>query len=91
MDCVVENRDEVIKKVSFDDLPGSTVNDVLAALGSKREAGKSEDDLTYMRVSELRKRLHAKGLCVDGSRKAVGPCWRKILTKHIHLQVVSFA
>ena len=71
MDYVVENRDEVVEKVSFDDLPGSMVNDVLTALGSKRQARMSGDDFTYMRVAELRKRLHAKGLCVDGSRKAM--------------------
>jgi len=71
MDYVVENRNEVIKKVSFEDLPGSMLRDFLAALGSKGQSGKGESDFEYMRVCELRQRLHAKGLCVDGSKKAM--------------------
>ena len=32
---MLENRDEVNKKISFHDAPGALVNDVLAALGRK--------------------------------------------------------
>ena len=73
MDFVVENRKDIIGKVSFDDLPGTMYMDMLTAITQAQEAGKSgpDGDIDFMRVSELRRRLHAKGLCVDGSRKAM--------------------
>ncbi|EJK54186.1 hypothetical protein THAOC_26249 [Thalassiosira oceanica] len=71
MDFVVEKKKDIIGKISLDDLPGTMVMDVLTAVA--QEGGKSgpDDDVDFMRVSELRQRLHEKGLCVDGSRKAM--------------------
>ncbi|KAL3762578.1 hypothetical protein ACHAW5_003116 [Stephanodiscus triporus] len=73
MDFMVENRDEVLEKVSFRDAPGDFVRDVLAALarGEKkgRTNGDSGTDLSAMRISELRLKAHENGLNVDGSRE----------------------
>ena len=73
MDFVVEKKDEIIGKISLADLPGTMCMDMLTAISQAQRRGNngSGDDLDFMRVSELRKRLHAKGLCVDGSRKAM--------------------
>jgi hypothetical protein len=63
-------------KVSFDNVPGSTVKDLLAAVkrGKKEEGGGSSVDpsnFNTMRVGTLRRMLHEKGLDVDGSREAM--------------------
>ena len=71
LDFVVENSGEVLDKVSLDDVPGSAVSDLLAATSRKIEGGKEGDNLNIMRVSELRQKLHEKGLDIDGSRKAM--------------------
>ncbi|EJK50264.1 hypothetical protein THAOC_30789 [Thalassiosira oceanica] len=72
MDFVVKKKDEIIGKISLDDLPGTMVMDVLTAISQAQREGKNgDDDIDFMRVSELRRRLHEKGLCVDGSRKAM--------------------
>mmetsp|Transcript_5419 Transcript_5419/g.12332 ORF Transcript_5419/g.12332 Transcript_5419/m.12332 type:complete len:394 (-) Transcript_5419:47-1228(-) len=70
MDFVVENRDDVLANISLDNLPSTMMMDLLTAVGSVKK-GDSSDDYTYMRVDELRKQLHEKGLCFDGSRKAM--------------------
>jgi len=72
MDFVAENNDNVLDEVSFDDVPGSIVPDLLAAV-SRTTGGNtdSKDDRKFMRVNELRKRLQEKGLNVDGSRKTM--------------------
>ncbi|EJK48271.1 hypothetical protein THAOC_32950 [Thalassiosira oceanica] len=74
MDFVAENGDNVIGNVSFDDVPGNLMSDLLTAFSQgKKATGSSapDDDLKLMRVVELRKRLHDKGLCVDGSRETM--------------------
>ena len=72
LDFVVENSDEVLDKVSLDDVPGSAVSDLLAATSRKDKNGKEGDDnLNIMRVGELRQKLHEKGLDIDGSRKTM--------------------
>mmetsp|Transcript_10867 Transcript_10867/g.26829 ORF Transcript_10867/g.26829 Transcript_10867/m.26829 type:complete len:411 (-) Transcript_10867:412-1644(-) len=72
MDFIVQNEVDVINKVSFKDIPGETVKDVLAAMArGKNKSGENstcEDHLCTMRITELRKRVHKKGLEVDGSR-----------------------
>ena len=50
-----------MKNVSFDNVPGHLMKDLLTAVDM--------DD--SMRVSTLRKKLHEKGLAVDGSREAM--------------------
>ena len=72
LDFALENSDEVLDKVSFDDVPGTIVADLLAATSRKYKGGKKgSDDFSTMRVSELRKKLHEKGLDIDGSRTAM--------------------
>ncbi|EJK50267.1 hypothetical protein THAOC_30792 [Thalassiosira oceanica] len=72
MDFVVKKKDEIIGKIFLDDLPGTMVMDMLTAISqAQREGNNGDDDIDTMRVSELRRRLHEKGLCVDGSRKAM--------------------
>ena len=75
MDYIVENKADVIKKISFTDAPGTLMNDMLTAVvrseteKSANPAGNDENDLLLMRVSELRKKAHKRGLDVDGSRE----------------------
>jgi speckle-type POZ protein len=75
MDFIVENKSEVIKKMSFVDLvPGTFVRDVLVAMArGERNVGGADvnvdDQYDSLRISELRKRAHEKGLNVDGSRE----------------------
>ncbi|EJK64479.1 hypothetical protein THAOC_14781, partial [Thalassiosira oceanica] len=75
MDFVAENGDKIVGKVSFDDVPGNLISDILTAFAQgKKSAGEvimSKDDLKFMRVDDLRKRLHEKGLCIDGSRETM--------------------
>lgn len=58
---LVKNRSEVQKKLSFDNVPGHLMMDLLAAI----------DVNDSISVSALRKRLHDMGLEVDGSREAM--------------------
>jgi len=74
MDYIVENKAEVIKKLSFADMiPGTLMRDLLAAVsrGERNIDGSDGDESQYhsMRISELRKRSYEKGLNVDGSRE----------------------
>ena len=74
IDFAVENGLDIIGKVSFDNVPGSMMTDLLTAMTrkeKKKSANSGEDDLSTMRVSELRKKLDEKGLDVDGSREAM--------------------
>lgn len=61
MDFIVTNRTKVIEKVSFADVPGDLMKDLLVAY-----------DLEEIEtVNALRKRSYAKGLEIDGSREAL--------------------
>ena len=73
IDFVVENSKDVLKKVSLKDVPGGVFADLLTAMAREKneDATTDEDDLSTMRVSELRKKLDEKGLDVDGSREAM--------------------
>jgi len=71
VDFLVDNGKEVSSKASFDDLPGHVVKDVLVATARKEDRERCIDDIDMMRVSELRRKLHQKGLDVDGSREAM--------------------
>ncbi|EJK53386.1 hypothetical protein THAOC_27194 [Thalassiosira oceanica] len=74
MDFVAENGDKIIGNVSFSNVPGELMSDLLTAttrgIMSTGKAA-SEDDLKFTRVGELRRRLHDKGLCIDGSRETM--------------------
>jgi hypothetical protein len=73
MDYIMRNKADVIKKISFTDAPGTLMNDMLTAVvrseTGANPAGNDENDLLLMRVSELRKKAHKRGLDVDGSRE----------------------
>ena len=76
MDFVVENGDEVYEKVSFESFPGHLVKDLLSAMNrGKKKDGASGSTITNklnsMRISELRRELHVRGLDVDGSRETM--------------------
>ena len=68
MDFIAENSDEAENKLSFDDVPGSAMKDLLAAM-NRAKSNASSNDLPTRRVNDLRKMLHDKGLDVDGSRE----------------------
>jgi hypothetical protein len=76
MDYILKNKAEVLKKmVSFDDVPSTLMRDLLAAVarGEREEGGtdgnNAEVQFSTMRISELRRKAHEKGLEVDGSRE----------------------
>ena len=74
MDYIVANKDDIIGKVSFDNLPSSMMTDLLTAVsrGEQNESNNG-DKINYnkMRVGTLRKMLDEKGLDVDGSRESM--------------------
>ena len=61
----------VAEKVSLKNIPGGLFADLLTAMNrkgaGKDEDGGSGDKYSNMRISDLRKQLHGKGLDVDGS------------------------
>ena len=76
-DYIVEQKHNIIGKVSLGNFPSHLVTDLLAAMA--RGEGYMEDDVgedketvkyNKMRVGTLRKMLDEKGLDVDGSREA---------------------
>ena len=74
MDFIVENSAEVLEKVSMKDIPGGMFADMLAAVarGDKKKVidkGGKEDQFSTMRISDLRRKAHERGLDVDGSRE----------------------
>ena len=73
LDFMVENKVEVLQKLSFKDAPGTLINDVFAAVarGEKKSGNdaSNDDQLCTMRISDLRRKVHEKGLDVDGSRE----------------------
>jgi hypothetical protein len=74
MDFIVDNKFEVLEKLSFADVPGTLMRDVLAAT-ARVEMRSGGGDVTVdrkyysLRISELRKMAHKNGLNVDGSRE----------------------
>ena len=78
MDYIVKNKHGIMGKVSFSNVPGDMMTDLLAAMarGEETDAGEDDDDkerIKYnkMRVGTLRKMLDEKGLDVDGSRESM--------------------
>jgi hypothetical protein len=74
MDYIVDNKTQVIEKLSFANAPGTLVTDVLAATarGEMRSGGGDvtvDNQYNALRISELRKRAYENGLNVDGSRE----------------------
>ena len=74
MDFVAENGDKIVGNVSFSSVPSELMSDLLTAFSREKKSTSTsapDDDLKFMRVGELRKRLHDKGLCIDGSRETM--------------------
>jgi len=75
IDFLAENSIEVVEKISFKDVPGHMMKDLLVVFGrnGKKDATGTAavDELTTLRVSALRRKLAEKGLDVDGSREAM--------------------
>ena len=70
MDFVVKNKAEVLEKTSFVNAPGNLMQDLLAAVvrGENRTAG-GRNKVNALRIYELRRIAHERGLEVDGSRE----------------------
>jgi len=72
MDFIVKNKIEILENKMLAGAPDSITYDILSAV-ARREiesaAGASENSLSVLRISELRRRAHARGLDVDGSRE----------------------
>jgi speckle-type POZ protein len=75
MNFLAANHYEAAEKISFSDVPGHLMKDLLIAFGrssnSKKDTNGSADELTTLSVSDLRRKLAEKGLDVDGSREAM--------------------
>eukprot|EP00984_Skeletonema_dohrnii_P002601 scaffold912_cov121-Skeletonema_dohrnii-CCMP3373.AAC.2 len=81
MDFIVENKQEVTQRVSFQDVPGDVCKDLLIAVSrhydedSPGDDGEEEIDIektfSKMRIRDLRHKLDEKGLDIDGSREAL--------------------
>jgi len=73
MDYIVANKDDIIGKVSFDNVPSSMITDVLAAVsrGEQNETNGNSKNYNKMRVGTLRRMLDERGLYVDGSRESM--------------------
>ena len=72
IDFIVDNADKVLHKVSLKDAPEGVVADLVAAVSREKKKSSSDTgngDLTSMRISDLRRKLHEKGLSIDGSRE----------------------
>jgi hypothetical protein len=68
IDFIVDTKIEVLKRVSFKDVPGTLVSDVLTAF-SRAEG--ERDDFATLRISDLRRKVHEIGMNVDGSREVL--------------------
>jgi len=85
MDFIVETKEEVMQRVSFNDVPGDVCKDLLAAMARREDVAGSDDvkeaeaqdvdvemkNFSKMRIGDLRQRLDEKGLGIDGSREAL--------------------
>lgn len=75
MDFIIEHKAEVLEKVSLTEAPGGVLAELLAAAyretKKKTSLGAAEVDFGSMRICDLRRRLHEKGLDIDGSREAL--------------------
>ena len=82
MDFIVENKQEVLQRVSFQDVPGDVCKDLLAAMSRHYDEDSTGDDddenetdvekmCSKMRIRDLRRMLDDKGLDIDGSREAL--------------------
>ncbi|KAK1739348.1 BTB/POZ and MATH domain-containing protein [Skeletonema marinoi] len=75
MDFLAENTEEASERISFSEVPGHVMKDLLVAFSrtkkTKQDNQGDNNNFTVMRVNELRMKLDEKGLNVDGSREAM--------------------
>lgn len=80
MDFIVENKKEVLQKVSFKDVSGDMYKDLLAAVSryygddnyhDEGEEEQDDEDIDTMRIGTLRRKLDSFRLDIDGSREAL--------------------
>ena len=75
MDFLAENTEEASERISFSDVPGHVMKDLLVAFSRTKKTKQvnqgDNNNFTIMRVSELRMKLAKVGLDVDGSREAM--------------------
>mmetsp|Transcript_10964 Transcript_10964/g.20062 ORF Transcript_10964/g.20062 Transcript_10964/m.20062 type:complete len:395 (-) Transcript_10964:147-1331(-) len=74
VDFMVENGKDILGKVSFENVPSSMMTDILTAVTRGKDTNGDHSDVSdynTMRVGTLRKKLHEKGLDIDGSREAM--------------------
>jgi hypothetical protein len=73
MDFIVGNKAEIMKNKVLANAPGDIANDVLSAVKRSEDGFEARNDveLGILGINELRRRAHAIGLCVDGSREAL--------------------
>ena len=75
IDFLAENSIEAVEKISFKDVPGYLMKDLLVVIGRNGKRDESDtavvDELTTLSVSDLRRKLDEMGLDVDGSREAM--------------------
>ena len=74
MDFIAENKIEAMNKLSFTDVPGTLMRDLLATwaredIKQSTTVGNHENELTTMHISELCQKAHLRRLNVDGSRE----------------------
>ena len=66
--------EDSIKKLSFENVPGCMMKDLMASIVRKKNESDSiydTSDFSTMRVDMLRRRLHERGLNIDGTREAM--------------------
>ena len=74
LDFLMEHSAEASNMMRNESIPGALFADLLTAVNrgkKKTSTGGNGDDLSTMSVTDLRRKLHAKGLHVDGSREAM--------------------
>ena len=73
MNFLADHPNEASEKISFADCPGHIMKDLLVAFGrkDKNESSGNRDEWSTLDVSALRRKLHEKGLDVDGSHEAM--------------------
>ena len=73
MDFIVENKIRILEKKMLEGAPDNITYDILSSM-ARREiqlaaSASEKNSLNVMSLSELRRRAHARGLEVDGSRE----------------------
>ena len=72
LDFIVDNKAEIMKlKILSSPTGGPSSSDILVAVAMSETKSKDENELSTLRISELRRKAHEKNMDVDGSREAL--------------------